>query len=141
MCNWYLQLLNKNTQHTAFLTIGEYFSFQLTLCNNSVADSMQVHIVLGIYNELKEGVFRLQSQRLHIGFVKSVVVCNVLDKLPLKPGMYTINVAVYSDPGLQDHIADFTTFEVAEVDYNQYGIQPSELPLTKILLKNRWIVR
>ncbi|WP_293297024.1 ABC transporter ATP-binding protein [Pedobacter sp. UBA4863] len=129
----------KNHNETSSIIVGEKIKLNIPIINHVRKEISFCQIIVGIYNEYKEGVLRLNSGDIRVNSNENFVLdCDIIDQIPLKPGIYTINIALSSNEGLEDYIPDFYTLEISEPNFNEFGTTAQDLHLTKILLRNHW---
>ena len=68
--------------------------------------------------------------------LNGTVSCRI-DRLPLAPGSYRINTAIYDVQGMQDHLVGTMHFDVAWGDFHQLG-RSYELRQNTCLIESSW---
>ncbi len=124
--------------------IGDNISIELKirrlLDNNSLVN---IRIVIGIYNIFDEGFLRFDTSVLNSSIrlfeEETTIVCEVLEKLNIKPDRYYINIAIFEGETLLDYVVNSYNFQIYNADYYNTGRTLDNIELTKVIYNHRWI--
>lgn len=134
-----LVIKNEQDENINAINLNQKISINIGVKKAFGKEVSSVKVMLGIYNELKECLIRFNSgDILYKNTEYMQFKCNILESLGLKGGIYFINVALFSEAGLQDHVPDFYTLEINESNPTLYGLSIDDISLTKFLVKNQW---
>jgi lipopolysaccharide transport system ATP-binding protein len=134
-----LSIKNEQDEDVKSVSLNQKISINIKIKSVHLSKVSSIKVMLGIYNELKECLIRFNSGDIAYQNLDTLnFKCNILENLCLKGGVYFINVALFSEYGLQDHISDFYTLEIAESNLASYGLSTDDISLTKFVIKNRW---
>jgi lipopolysaccharide transport system ATP-binding protein len=100
---------------------------------------MQVHFAVGVYSALGEKLVHLTT-RDHGSTFRSELAGTVrcrIDRLPLPPGQYVINVSMHSGFERLDHVPAALTFTVDNGDFFHTGRMTTESD-GKVLVDHSW---
>jgi lipopolysaccharide transport system ATP-binding protein len=113
--------------------------------DGGAADVANPRIVIGVYDSLGVGITRFDTD-VAPGLARLLpnagsIACHVRG-MSLTPGRYFLNIALFSNGAMQDHVVAAATFEIVESDYFETGktFDGNESRLTKAYFRHRWEV-
>lgn len=124
-------------------SLGEKIGFHIDFSLRKDLVTNNLRVLIGVYNEKEEGIMRFDSDataNLKIdNYIKTGrISCLMVDHLNLMPGRYSVNIAVFNDGVLQDHIAGKVLFDIVNDNYLGGNKTLDENGLSKVLYKHTW---
>lgn len=132
-----------NPQETDIFIIGEKLTFYLDFEVNKSFGLNKLKVLIGIYNDREEGILRFDSDaNADIKFDNKVrngkIICNAEDHLTLIPGKYFVNIALFNNGILEDHIVNKIQFDVINENYLGGSKTLDHESLAKVLYRHSW---
>lgn len=128
---------------TSIFRMGEKIGFHIDFHLKETLLSSKIRILIGIYNERDEGIMRFDSDatgNLHIDEKnkKGQISCIMEDHLNIMPGRYSVNIAIFNEGVLQDHIAGKILFNIVNDNYLGGNKTLDDHSLSKVLYRHTW---
>jgi lipopolysaccharide transport system ATP-binding protein len=133
---------NSKGQRLTTVACGNEVSINLSYKANHTCSFLR--FLVGVYDANDQRVLAFDS-RINPFSLDSlqptgIVQCKLTSPLPLSPGQYRMNTAVFSANTLEDHICDVLVFDVIEGDFFGTGQLPHNFwPM--FLTANEWRVK
>ena len=132
-----IRVKNERGEYVDEFGVGENLDFELDYIGNN--DNLSCNIIIGIYDAMSVPVARFDSfvsgDILRISKEgKLICSCNNLN---LSPGSYFLNIALFVNGELEDHILRVKRFDLVPNDYFGSG-KIFENNLTKVYVKHSW---
>lgn len=136
-------VLGNPYSNTNTFRIGEKIGFHFDFFLRENLLTSKIRILIGVYNEKDEGIIRFDSDAtasLHVDekVTKGSISCIMEDHLNLMPGHYSVNIAIFNDGVLQDHIAGKVMFDIVNDNYLGGTKTLDDNSLSKVLYKHSW---
>jgi lipopolysaccharide transport system ATP-binding protein len=128
---------------TNIFKLGEKIGFHLEFIINNNFGTNKLKILIGVYNEKEEGILRFDSdsnakiefdQKLNRGKIS----CILEDHLTIMPGKYTVNIALFNNGVLEDHVIGKSNFDVVNDNYLGSSKTLDSNNLAKVLYRHHW---
>jgi lipopolysaccharide transport system ATP-binding protein len=123
----------ENGRGERVLSVSSGEEMSLMARYETMMDSPNLRFIVGVYDNYHQRVLAFDSDISEDPVKKypqdGVVACELLWGLPLAPGQYRLNIAVYAGGALVDHLVEALVLEVVEGDFFGGGRMPKIMPL------------
>ena len=123
----------ENGRGERVLSVSSGEEMSLMARYETTMDSPNLRFIVGVYDNYHQRVLAFDSDISEDPVKKypqdGVVACELLWGLPLAPGQYRLNIAVYAGGALVDHLVEALVLEVVEGDFYGGGRMPKIMPL------------
>jgi lipopolysaccharide transport system ATP-binding protein len=128
-------------QPRASIACGDQVSIMISYRGNQPYRSLR--FLIGVYDEHNQRVLAFDSETSSVDLAQwpsvGMARCEIVPPLPLSPGRYRINLAIYAIATLADHLVSALIFNVVEGDFFGTGKLPDQIwPM--FLVANEWSV-
>lgn len=111
------------------------------MCNEDVNNA---RVIIGIYNIYDEGYLRFDTNilnsRLTFKNEQTLLSCEILEYLNIKPDRYYINIAVFENDVMVDYVRNASYFQIENADYFQIGRNIENIELSKVNYRHKWVI-
>jgi lipopolysaccharide transport system ATP-binding protein len=128
---------------TEVFKLGEKIGFHFDFNINNRLGVNNLRILIGVYNERGEGILRFDSDaNATIEFDDKLkcgkISCIMEDHLTIIPGKYSINIALFNNGVIEDHLENKVIFDVVNDNYLGGTRTLDNNNLAKVLYKHSW---
>ena len=130
-------------RETSIFKLGEILGLHLDFQVHNICNLIRIKIIIGIYNEKEEGILRFDSSfsdliEIDRSTKSGRISCITEDHLTIKPGKYYVNLALFNNGVLEDHIEDATMFDIINDNYIGNNKTVENNNLTSVIYKHTW---
>ncbi len=136
-------ILGNPQLETAVFKLGERIGFHLKFNVKKNFGANRLRFLIGVYNDREESILRFDSDanaKIELGDKSNngAVSCVMEDHLTITPGRYSVNIAIFNNGVLEDHITGKVLFEIINDNYLGGSRTLDDIKLAKVLYKHNW---